>query len=515
MSLPNFRDLIGLNADIPQIKLVPIDSLVAYARNSRTHSPKQIATLEALLLEFGWTNAVLADDMGIVAGHGRCMAAANIYKRGEQIRFPNGAPIPIGYVPRIDCTGWTADQRRAYVIADNSSALKSGWNEDILRLELKELESADFDLSLTAFDEDELAELLADIPEVPENTDPDTAPPEPEHPVTVPGDTWVLGAHRVRCGDATSVDDWDALMAGERADICFTDPPYNVDLGRKNKLMDKTIGGDRAATCAIANDKMSEQAFTDLIAGAYAALFTVLKPGAVIYVAHSDKSAGIFRNEFEAAGFHFSQMLIWAKNTHVLGMADFQPKHEPIIYGWKAGSRHRWYGGRKQTTVMEAGEGGIISRTEDGRWAIRVGDSVLIVSGDATLEESPGTVFNEPKPERSGLHASQKPVSLVERMLKNSARAGDLVVDAFGGSGSTLIAADRLGMSARLMELKPAFVDVIVQRWEQYTGRRAVHAVTGQPFPREGDAPAATAQPAEPVDELYADPLGDPDEDIF
>ena len=180
----------------------------------------------------------------------------------------------------------------------------------------------------------------------------------------------------------------------------------------------------------------------------------------------------MFRDLFEKTGFHFSQMLIWKKNNLVLGMADFQPIHEPVIYGWKPGSKHRWYGGRKQTTVMEIGESGPITQMEDGRWQIKIGDSVLIVDGQAKLEESPSSVFCEPKPEKSGLHASQKPVNLIERMLKNSTRAGDIIIDACGGSGSTLIAADRLGQCARLMELSPAFVDVIVERWQMYTGDR-------------------------------------------
>lgn len=497
----DLKKLMGLEVEVPQIKLRPLDSLVAYARNSRTHSPAQVEQLQALFREFGWTNAVLIDDMGIVAGHGRCMAAEEMYKRGEQIRFPNGTPIPIGLVPTMDCTGWTPQQRRAYIIADNRSALSAGWDEEMLRLELQELQAADYDLALTAFTEDELDLLLVEEVEAPPEADPDAAPEARDEVVSVPGDVWVLGPHRVACGDSTSLDDWDRLMEGERADACWTDPPYNVDLGRKNKLMDGAVGGKRSATGAIANDKMDEDAFTDLIAGAYAGLFSVMKAGGVIYVAHSDKAAGIFRREFEKAGFHFSQMLIWNKNTHVLGMADFQPKHEPIIYGWKQGSKHRWYGGRKQTTVMELGETDIISQAEDGRWVIKIGDQVLIVDGQATLAEAPSTVFNEPKPEKSGLHASQKPVALIERMLRNSTRAGDLVVDAFGGSGSTLIAADRLGMCARLMELNPKFVDVIVRRWQDYTGRRAVHARTGELFPGDDEERLPPGEvPTEPPD---------------
>lgn len=475
---------------IPQIELRPLESLVHYARNSRTHSPAQVELLQRLLLEFGWTNCVLVDAVGIVAGHGRCMAAEAIYKHGGTIKFPNGAPIPFGMVPTIDCTGWTADQRRAYIIADNQSAMAgSGWDEEVLRLEVLELEAQNYDLALTAFSEDELADLLAATEEIPAGKDPDAAPPEPEAPVSVPGDVWICGRHRVACGDATSIDDWDRLMQGERADACWTDPPYNVDLGYTRKRRDAATGANSARAGAIANDKLGDKAFADLIAGIFAGLFAVLKPGASIYVAHSDKEAGTFRQCFDGAGFHFSQMLIWKKNKHVLGMANHHPIHEPVLYGWKQGAKHRWYGGRKQATVMDLGEGDLISRTDDGRWQIKVGDSVLIVDGQATLTEAPGTVFHEPKPERSGLHASQKPIALIERMLRNSTRAGDLVVDACGGSGSTLIAAERLALAARIMELSPRFADVIVRRWQDYTGRRAVHAVSGEPFSGE-DAPA-------------------------
>jgi DNA modification methylase len=484
----NLEKMLGLKPDIPQIKLRPIESLVSYARNSRTHSPLQVEQIQRSLLEFGWTNPVLADEMGVVAGHGRIMAAEALYKRGEGIRFPNGSLIPIGQIPVVDCTGWTNEQRRAYIIADNKLALNAGWDESLLSLELRELDAIGFDIDVIGFDEKELDALLAEpAPELGDDKDPDAAPDLPDEPACREGDTWILGAHRVQCGDATSLDAWEQLMGGERADVCWSDPPYNVDVGRKNRLIDKTIGGERSATGSIANDKMTEEEFAALLQDTFANLFGIMQPGAAIYVAHSDKAAGTFRQEFEAAGFHFSQMLIWKKNQMVLGVADFQPIHEPIMYGWKKGSRHKWHGGRKQTTVMEIGEGGLISRDEEGRWLIRVGDSVLVVDGEATLSEAPGTIFHEPKPEKSGLHPTQKPVALVERMLKNSARGGDIVVDAFGGSGTTLIAADRLGMCARLMELSPKFADVIIRRWQDYTGRRAVHAVTGEEFPAEGE----------------------------
>lgn len=481
--MTDFKAILGIDVEVPQIKLRELSRLEPYYRNARTHSPAQLAKLERLMLEFGWTNPVLIDEHGIVAGHGRCEAAEGIYKRGEQISFPNKAPIPIGFVPTLDCSGWSEEQRRAYIIADNRSALDAGWDPELLSVELRELEAADFDLTLTAFDEDELAEWLAPVVELPTDVDPDYQPEAPKAPVTVRGDTWVLGAHRLHCGDATSIDDWDRLMAGELADACWTDPPYLVDLGRKNRLMDKAIGGERSATGEITNDKMSPEQFEDFLRGFYGCLFANLKTGAPVYVAHSDKAGLTFRQLFEGASFHFSQVLIWNKGQHVLGMADHQPSHEPILYGWKPGSKHRWYGGRKNKTVIEIGEGGPIRQMEDGRWAIKIGDSVLVVSGEAQIEEAPGSVFYEPKPEKSGLHPSTKPVALIERQLKNSARPGDIVVDGFGGSGSMLIAADRLGMVARVMELEPRYCDVICQRYYHITGRKPVNEATGEPFP--------------------------------
>jgi DNA modification methylase len=485
--MTDLSHLMGLDVEVPQIKLRPLDSLVHYARNSRTHSAAQVEQLEGLLLEFGWTNAALVDDMGLVAGHGRCMAAANIYKRGEQIKFPNGTAIPIGMVPTLDCTGWDANQRRAYIIADNRSALSAGWDLEVLALELKELEDADYNLALTAFDETELAELMANLPEIDPDADPDDAPPLPKEPVTVEGDVWVLGPHRLCCGSSLSLDDWDRLMQGERADLVATDPPYNVSIGEKNEALDRADKGNRGKTGGILNDNMSDADFYQFLSGMYVAVFQQMKPGAPIYVAHADTEGVNFRRAFQEAGFKLQSCLIWRKNVLVLGRSDYQWIHEPILYGWKPGSAHRWYGGRKNTSVINLGEGSPFTKMDDGRYQVRVGDSVLVVSADAMVEEHPSSIIYEPKPAKSGLHPTQKPVALMERLMKQSARTGDIVIDAFGGSGTTLIAADRLGMCARLMELDPAFADVIVRRWQALTGRRAVHAVTGEPFPEEGE----------------------------
>jgi DNA modification methylase len=487
---------------IPQIELRDIESLIPYAYNARTHNGAQVTMIRNSLVEWGWTNAVLADVDGVVAGHGRIMGAAEAYKLGIQLRFPNGALIPMGKVPIIDCTGWTVAQRKAYILADNQLAARAGWDVALLKAEVDELVADGFDIEMTGFDDAILADLFKDLPELPPEGaggDPDDAPPAPEVPKSVLGDVWECGPHRVMCGSSLSVEDWQRLMDGEIADACWTDPPYNVDIGAKNKSLDRADGGKRSKTGGIANDKMAAEAFREFLLGFFSATIQQLKAGAPIYVAHPDKEALNFRAAFDEAGFKFSSCIIWKKNMMVLGQSDYQPIHEPILYGWKPGTKHRWYGGRKNTSVMDMGDGGPFTQLPDGRWQIKVGDSVMIVDGAAQVQEHPSSVLVEAKPSKSGLHPTQKPVALVERMLKQSARARDIVIDGFGGSGSTLVAADRLGMYARLMELDPKFTDVIVRRWEMLTGRRAVHAVTGEMFPRD-DEPRSERLAESPLD---------------
>lgn len=475
--------------DMPQIALRPLDSLVAYARNARTHSDEQVAQLKSLILEFGWTNAVLIDGDGIIAGHGRCLAAGEIYKQGKQIKFPNGAVIPVGMVPTIDCSGWSDAQRRAYILADNKSAMNAGWDDALLAAELKELDAMGYDMSLTAFEDAEIkAFLSAELDAEPEK-DPEAIPDVPPVPMSVEGDVWICGPHRIACGDALAMQTWDKLMQGEMADLCITDPPYNVAYESK-------LAG------SIKNDNMKDSAFRQFLLDAHIAMFAVMKPGAPIYVAHSDTEGLNFRSTFRDAGFKLSGCLIWRKNALVLGRSDYQWQHEPILYGWKPGAAHRWYGGRKLTTIVDYGESGPVQKLEDGRWAIRVGDSTLIVSGDAMLEEVPSSVIYHEKPSRSELHPTTKPVGLWERLMRSSARPGDIVIDSFSGSGTTLIAADRMGMIARVVELDPKFVDVAVRRWEQYTGRQAVHAVTGAPFPKEGEYRSVAETATDPLDYL-------------
>ena len=443
----------------PSIELRSVAELGRYAKNARTHSPEQVRELAASILEFGWTNAVLADAQGVVAGHGRLLAAEQLYAAGEVLRFPNGAEIPRGMVPVVACDGWSPAKRRAYILADNKLALNAGWDLDVLRDELQGIKDEGYDLALTGFRLEELDELLGDPSTTKGEGDPDDAPALPEVPVSKPGDVWLLGAHRVICGDSTKVTDLQALMGTEVADIVWTDPPYNVAYeGKAGKIK---------------NDALEDGAFREFLRSAFAGVFSVVKAGGAIYVAHADTEGYNFRAAFRDAGFKLSGVVIWKKDSLVLGRSDYQWIHEPILYGWKPGSAHRWYGGRKNVTVQSLGEGVPFQQLPDGRWSIQVGDRVLIVSGDAKLEEVVPSVIHEGKPKRNDVHPTMKPVALIERMLKHSARPGDLVLDPFGGSGSTLIAADRLGMAARLVEFDPRYTDVIVKRWEQYSGRKA------------------------------------------
>lgn len=423
-------------------------ALIPYARNSRTHSPAQVQQIAASIKEFGWTNPVLIDeDGGIIAGHGRVLAA-------DLLGLEEG--------PTITLVGLTEAQKRAYVIADNKLALNAGWDEEMLRLELDSLAELGFDLDLVGFSEDEMSALFATEESKGGLTDPD-AVPEVEDPVAQPGELWLLGVHRVYCGDSTQPEQVRALLEGHLADACWTDPPYNVNY--ESKLAGK-----------IKNDSMRDEAFRTFLEDAFLAAMDVLKPGAPVYVAHADTEGLNFRAAFKAAGFKISGCLVWAKNSLVLGRSDYQWQHEPILYGWKPGARHRWYGGRKQTTVLELG-GSVFTQNDDGTITARIGGEAIVLSG-TNLKAAPlqSTIIRVEKPKRSADHPTMKPVELVSRLLRNSTREGDLVLDLFGGSGSTLISCEMLGRQARLMELDPRFVDVIIRRWQDFTGEKAVRA---------------------------------------
>lgn len=393
----------------------PVDKLIPYARNSRTHNDEQVAQIVASIKEFGFTNPILigADDV-IIAGHGRLLAAQRMGLK----------EVPIVRLPHL-----TETQRRALVIADNKIALNAGWDEEMLALEMKELGDMDFDLDLLGFSLDELKELEAfGEPEPSGNADEDEVPKVPEEAVTKSGDMWILGEHRLLCGDTTMVDDLKKLMADDTADMIFTDPPYNVNYGATMKDSLRyhagTLGGRK-----IMNDNLGD-GFAQFLTDSLSNLMMFNKGAA--YVCMSSSELHTLYSAFVSAGGKWSTFIIWAKNTFTLGRADYQRQYEPILYGWSADKKHYWCGDRDQSDVWE---------------------------------------YN--KPVRNDLHPTMKPVELVERAINNSSKVGDIVLDGFGGSGSTLIAAEKTRRKARLMELDPKFCDVIVRRWEEYTGKKA------------------------------------------
>ncbi len=434
-------------------KSLPVGVLQPYEKNARTHDEAQVEQIQASIREFGYTNPILIDeDNRILAGHGRLLAV-------KALGWPT--------VPTLLIPGLTDAQKRALTIADNKLALNAGWDLDVLRLELKELGDLGYDLGVIGFSPDELQDLM-EPPGLGGN--PDNAPPLGTVATSVLGDVWILGPHKLYVGDATTQGAYDALLGTERVDICWTDPPYNVDyLGAAGKIK---------------NDDLTDADFLTFLNDLFVGVYAAIKPGGAVYVAHADAGAtGVsFRTAFLGAGFKLAACLIWKKDSLVLGRSDYQWIHEPILYGWRPGSAHRWYGGRKNTSVIDLGDGSPFKPLGDGRWSLEVGGKLMIVSGEATVETLVPSLIEEPRPRSSTEHPTMKPVGLIERQLKHNARVGDLVLDPCAGSGSTLIAADRLGMSARVIELDPLYADVIIRRWQAHSGRQALHGGTAAPF---------------------------------
>src|SRR5580658_212017 len=389
-----------------QVQVWSIDRLLPYIRNARTHTDEQVAQVAASIREFGWTNPILvAADATIIAGHAR-LAAARKLKMTE--------------VPVIVLDHLTEAQRRALVLADNRLALDAGWDEEMLRVELASLQEDGFDLDIVGFTDEELEDLLRDPEETRDGlTDEDSVPDEQETAITVPGDVWVLGDHRLLCGDATSMDAIQTLLAGGLADMVFTDPPYNVD-----------YVGKTAKKLKIGNDALGGK-FYDFLREACTNVLAATK--GAIYICMSSSELHTPFRAFTDAGGHWSTFVIWAKHHFTLGRSDYQRMYEPILYGWRDGTDHFWCGARDQ------------------------GDVWFIKRPMANLE-----------------HPTMKPVELVERALRNSSKTRDTILDVFGGSGTTLIACEKSGRQARLIELEPRYCDVIVRRWQEYTGEKAL-----------------------------------------
>ena len=409
-----------------EIEYLEVESLIPYARNSRTHSDEQVAQVAASIKEFGFTNPVLVDQDGmIIAGHGRTLAAQRLQMKE---------------VPCLRLSHLSEAQKRAYVIADNKLALNAGWDDELLAVELRDLKDSDFDLSLTGFGDDELADLLAEALEE-GLTDEDSVPEAPETPVTVPGDIWVLGKHRLMCGDSTSIKALEKLCEGQLVDMWLTDPPYNVALGYDETPEEAKKRNRRTDGLTVSNDKMTDKDFRQFLTDCYTSADAVMKSGAVFYIWHADSEGYNFRGAAFDMGWQVRQCLIWKKQVLVMGRQDYHWMHEPCLYGWKAGASHLWATDRKQTTILE---------------------------------------FD--RPSRNKEHPTMKPVELFSYQMQNNTKGDDLVLDSFAGSGTTAIACEKFNRRARLMELDPKYCDVIIKRWQEYTGKKAIHEETGKSY---------------------------------
>jgi DNA modification methylase len=392
------------------IERVNVSALTAFSGNPRTHSDTQLDQIAASIREFGWTNPILVDAKGtIIAGHGRLAAATR---------------LGLDQVPVIRLGHLSDAQRKALVIADNQLALNAGWDEVALSNLVRELDSEKFELDLLGFDSADLDRYLAGLDGDAAAEEETEIPELPVIPTTRPGDLWILGEHRLLCGDATVVTDVERLMDGQLADMAALDPPYNVDYANASK--NKSLAKDRR----ILNDALGD-GFYQFLYDTCVNLLLVTK--GACYVCMSSSELHTLQKAFTDAGGKWSTFIIWAKNTFTLGRADYQRQYEPILYGWKQGTDHFWCGARDQ--------------------------------GDVWLVD---------KPRVNDLHPTMKPVELIERAIRNSSKNRDIVLDLFGGSGTTLIAAERTGRSARLMELDPKYTDVIVERWQNLTGGIAV-----------------------------------------
>ena len=383
-----------------EMQLVPITKLVPYVNNARTHSPEQINKLRSSLREFGFINPVIIDrDYGIIAGHGRVLAA-----REEGI----------SEVPCVFADHLTEAQKKAYILADNRMAMDAGWDEELLRIEIEALQAEAFDIGLTGFDESELSKLFDAGKEVKDDDfDVDAQLQKPT--VTKLGDVWVLGRHRLVCGDSTKAETFELLMDGKKANLVVTDPPYNVNY--------------EGSAGKIKNDNMANDKFYEFLLAAFKNTEAVMANDASIYVFHADTEGLNFRRAFADAGFNLSGCCIWKKQSLVLGRSPYQWQHEPVLYGWKKNGKHQWYTGRKETTIWE---------------------------------------FDKPK--KNGDHPTMKPIPLLVYPITNSSMSNTLVLDPFGGSGSTLIACEQTDRSCYTIELDEEFCDVIVNRYIEQVG---------------------------------------------
>ena len=383
-----------------EMKLVAISKLVPYVNNARTHSLSQINKLRSSLREFGFINPIIIDrDYGVIAGHGRILAAK---EEG------------ITEVPCVFADHLTEAQKKAYIIADNRMALDAGWDEELLRVEIEALQAESFDPLLTGFDEKELSKLFDDGLDAKED-DFDVEAELQKPTFSKSGDVWTLGQHRLVCGDSTKADTYEVLLGDTRANLIITDPPYNVNY--------------EGSAGKIKNDNMASEKFYQFLLDAFSCMEKVLADDGSIYVFHADTEGLNFRRAFADAGFYLSGCCIWKKQSLVLGRSPYQWQHEPVLYGWKKKGKHQWYTGRKESTIWE---------------------------------------FDKPK--KNGDHPTMKPIPLLAYPIMNSSMSNAVVLDPFGGSGSTLIACEQTDRICRTIELDEKFCDVIVRRYIEQVG---------------------------------------------
>ena len=383
-----------------EMKLVPITKLIPYVNNARTHSPSQINKLRSSLREFGFINPVIIDrDYGVIAGHGRILAAK---EEG------------ITEVPCVFADHLTEAQKKAYIIADNRMAMDAGWDEELLRVEIEALQAENFDPLLTGFDEKELSKLFDDGLDAKED-DFDVEAELQKPTFSKSGDVWTLGRHRLVCGDSTKADTYEVLLGDTKANLIITDPPYNVNY--------------EGSAGKIKNDNMVSEKFYQFLLDAFSCMEKALADDGSIYVFHADTEGLNFRRAFADAGFYLSGCCIWKKQSLVLGRSPYQWQHEPVLYGWKKKGKHQWYTGRKESTIWE---------------------------------------FDKPK--KNGDHPTMKPIPLLAYPIMNSSMSNAVVLDPFGGSGSTLIACEQTDRICRTIELDEKFCDVIVRRYIEQVG---------------------------------------------
>ena len=396
-----------------EMQLVPLGKLVPYINNARTHSPEQLTKLRSSLREFGFINPVIIDrDYNIIAGHGRVLAA-----KEEGIM-----EVPCVFVDYL-----TEAQKKAYILADNRMALDAGWDEELLRIEIESLQGEDFDVSLTGFEEQELADLFAiEGDKAAKDDDFDLSAALEKASFVERGDLWIVGRHRLLCGDATRTEDVKRLMDGKKANLIVTDPPYGVSFKSSDGL-------------TIQNDSMKDEEFYTFLLTAFQCMAEHLENGGSAYVFHADTEGLNFRKAFIDAGFHLAGVCIWVKNSLVLGRSDYQWQHEPVLFGWKKGGKHSWYSDRRQTTI-----------------------------------------WNYDKPKRNKNHPTSKPLDLLGYPICNSSQENAIILDTFGGSGSTLMACEQLNRICHMMELDEKYASVILRRYVEDTGdKENVYVIRG------------------------------------